>query len=281
MAGLAFRPRFLLRDRHRLLAAGGVVRADLRADAVLERRDDLAARRVVLRVRREDEHHVQSETDRIALNLDVAFLEDVEQADLNLASQIGQLVDCEDAAVRPRQQAVMHRQLVGEVEAGLRRLDRIDVADHVGDRDVGRRELLHEARLARQPGDRHVVAFRADARPACSAQRRERIVVDLTAGDHRDLFVEQIDQAAEDAALRLTAQAEQDEVVPRQDRVHELRDDRLVVSDDAGKQPIAGVELPHEVVADLLLHRPGPGAGVLAQVTEGLNQGRHESILLH
>ena len=274
-------PRLLRRDRHRVVARDGIVRPDLRADAVLERRDDLAARRVVLRVRREDEQHVQPEADRIPLNLDVAFLQDVEQADLNLAGQVGQLVDREDAAVRPRQQAVVHRQLVGQVEAGLRRLDRIDVADHVGDRDVGRRELLHEARLARQPGDRHVVALRADARAARRAERRERIVVDLTAGNHRNLFVQQIDQAAQDAALRLTAQAEQDEVVPRQDRVHELRDDRLVVSDDAGKQPIAGVELPHEVVADFLLHRTGPGARLLAQVTEGLDQGRHNPILLH
>ena len=37
--------------------------------------------------------------------------------------------------------------------------DRIDVADHVGDRDVRCRELLDEARVARQPRDRQRVAF--------------------------------------------------------------------------------------------------------------------------
>ena len=66
--------------------------------------------------------------------------------------------------------------------------------------------------------DRQRVAFAGDARPARGAERRQRVVVDLAAGHDRNLFVEQIDQAAQDAALGLAAQAEQDEVVPRQDR---------------------------------------------------------------
>jgi hypothetical protein len=59
--------------------------------------------------------HVERQPDRIALDLDVAFLQDVEQADLDLAGEIGQLVDREDAAVGARQQPVVHRQLVGEL----------------------------------------------------------------------------------------------------------------------------------------------------------------------
>ena len=79
------------------------MRADFRADTILERRDDLTARRVVLRVRREHQHDVELETDWIALNLDVAFLKNVEQANLDFSGKIRQLVDGEDAAVRPRQ----------------------------------------------------------------------------------------------------------------------------------------------------------------------------------
>ena len=94
--------------------------------------------------------HVERQAHRVALDLDVAFLQDVEQADLDLAGEIGQLVDGEDAAVGARQQAVVHRQLVGELQAGARRLDRIDVADHVGDRHVRRRQLLDVA-LRRGP----------------------------------------------------------------------------------------------------------------------------------
>src|SRR5439155_21047137 len=101
---------------------------------------------------------------------------------LNLAGEIGQLVDGEDAAVRPRQQAVVHRELVRQIQTRLRRLDRIDVAEHVGDGDVGRRELFDEAEVARQPRDGRVVALQRDARAAGAAQRRVRIVVNLAAG---------------------------------------------------------------------------------------------------
>jgi hypothetical protein len=151
------RPRLLQRDGDALVHRLRVVRHDLRADAVLQRRDDLAARRVVLGVRREDEQHVQRQADRVAFDLDVAFLHDVEQADLDLAGEVRQLVDGEDAAVRARQQAVVDGQLVGQDVPAARGLDGIDVADDVGDRDVRRGQLLDEARIAR-PSDGRVVA---------------------------------------------------------------------------------------------------------------------------
>ncbi len=207
-----------------MLPRRGVVRADLGADPILERRDDLAARRVVLGVRREDHQDVERQADRVALNLDVTFLQDVEQADLDLARQVRQLVDREDAAVRARQQPVVHRQLVAEAQAGARRLDRIDVADHVGDRHVRGCELLDVAVLARQPRDRQRVSLGPHARAARAADGRERVIVDLAARHHRNLGIEQIGERPEQPALGLAAEAEQDEVVARQNRVGDLRD---------------------------------------------------------
>src|SRR5262249_38165901 len=72
-------PRFLLRDVHAEVDRGRIVRHDLAADAILERRDDFAARRVVLGVGREAELYVEGEADGIALDLHVAFLHHVEQ----------------------------------------------------------------------------------------------------------------------------------------------------------------------------------------------------------
>ena len=93
-----------------------IVRHDLGADAILQRRDDLSARRVVFRIRRKHEHHIERQTHRITLNLHVAFLHDVEETDLNLAGEIGQLVDRKDAAIRARQQTVVNRQLVATAD---------------------------------------------------------------------------------------------------------------------------------------------------------------------
>ena len=71
-------------------------------------------------------------------------------------------------------------------------------------------------------------------------------------GTTANLLVEQIDEPAQDAALGLSAQSEQNEVVLRENRVDELRDDGVVVADDAGEQRFAGLQLAHEVVADFL-----------------------------
>ena len=138
-----------------------VVGADLRAEAVLQRRDDAAAVRVVLGVGRREQHEVERQADLVAADLDVALLEHVEQADLDALGEVGQLVDGEDAAVGARDEAVVQRELVGEV-AALGDLDRVDLADEVGDRGVGRGQLLAEAAVAVHPLDRRVVAVLGD-----------------------------------------------------------------------------------------------------------------------
>jgi hypothetical protein len=82
-------PRFLLRDVHTEFDTRGIVRHDLAADAVLERRDDLAARRVVFGVGGEAEQHVELEAHGIAFDLHIPFLHDVEQPTCTLPARSG------------------------------------------------------------------------------------------------------------------------------------------------------------------------------------------------
>ena len=152
---LASRPEALLLladDGDLVLERARVVGPDLGPEAVLERRDDPPARGVVLRVGDGDDVQVEREPDREAADLDVALFEDVEQADLDALGQVGQLVDRDDAAIGARDQPVVEGQLVGQV-AALGDLDRVDLADEVGDRDVRRGQLLAVAAIARQPVD--------------------------------------------------------------------------------------------------------------------------------
>ena len=104
-------PSFLGGDGDAFIDSGGIVGANLRADAVFERGDDLAASGVVLRIGSEDQRHVEGQAHGVAFNLHVAFLHDVEQAHLDFSRQIGQLVDGEDAAIGAGQQAVVHGEL--------------------------------------------------------------------------------------------------------------------------------------------------------------------------
>jgi hypothetical protein len=79
--------------------------------------------------------------------------------------------------------------------------------------------------------------------------------MDLAARHHRQLLVEQRRERAQDAAFRLTAQPEQDEIVPRQNRVDDLRNNRLFVTDDPGEERVAAFELLNEVVANFVFDR--------------------------
>src|SRR2546430_9908796 len=89
-------------DLHLFADAQRIVRSYLRAEAILERRDDAAARRVVLGVRAGDDEQIERQPHAVPADLDVLLFHDVEQADLNALSEVGQLVDAEDAPVRAR-----------------------------------------------------------------------------------------------------------------------------------------------------------------------------------
>ena len=232
-----------------------VVGADLAAEAVLQRRDDAAAVRVVLGVGRRHEQHVERQPDLVAADLHVALLEHVEQADLDALGEVGQLVDGEDAAVRPRHEAVVQRQLVGQV-AALGDLDRVDLADEVGDRRVGCRQLLAEAVVAVHPRDRRVLAVLGHEVAGVAGDGRVGIVVDLAAGDDRHPLVEEAGERADHARLRLAALAEEDDVVAGEEGVLELREHGLLVAEHALEQRLAGRDAGHGVGADLLLDGP-------------------------
>src|SRR5690606_12706861 len=99
------------------------------------------------------EQDVQRQAHREALDLDVAFLHDVEQGNLHLACEVRQLVHGEDAAVRTREETVVDGALVTQRSPEPGRPDGVYVPDDVRDRGVGGRELLEVPGLTRQPGD--------------------------------------------------------------------------------------------------------------------------------
>ncbi len=236
-----------------LVERPGIVRAYLRPEPVLQRRNYPAAVGVVLRVRAGHQHHVQRQHDAVALYLDVTLLHQVEQAHLDALGQVGQLVYAEDAPVGARNQPVVDGQLIGQV-APLGDLDRIDLAYQVGHRDVRRRQLLGVAFVARHPLYGRAVAVLLDALLAGRADGSERVAVQLAARHHRNLVVQQRHQAADEPRLRLAPLAEQDYVLAREHCVLQLRNHALVEAHYPRKQVVRLLDLANEVLADLLLH---------------------------
>src|ERR1043165_9466139 len=232
-----------------------IMRRDFGADAIFQRRADLAARRVVLRIRRKHQHHVERQSHRITLNLHVALLHDVEEANLDFAGEVRQFIDREEAAIRARQKTIVNRELVAEQVAAFGRLDGIDIADDIGNGHVGRRQLLDEARVATDPVDMRGVTVQLNRLPPRRADGITRIVVDFRAGDDRDVFVKQIRKLTDDSALRLTAQPQQNQIAQREDCIDELWHNRLVITNDPGKKSFAPLEFANQVRAHLVFDR--------------------------
>ena len=183
--------RLLLHDLDAQLPLAGIVRVDHRADAVLELRDHLAAAVVGGRVGGEEDQHVDVEADRVAADLHVALFEDVEQPHLHQLVQLRQLVDGEDPAVHPRDQAEVQG-LLGRHARAAGQLGRVDLADDVGElgargQPLGITVLAAATRrwgscpravspsssLAR-PGDRAVGVFVDRARRECRGRASPR-----------------------------------------------------------------------------------------------------------
>lgn len=91
-----------------------VVCEDLCAYAVFEWCDDGAAVGVVFGVGGEDELDIEWYADVEATYLDVSFLEDIEECDLEACLEVGQLVDDEYESVAAGYEPVVDGVLVGE-----------------------------------------------------------------------------------------------------------------------------------------------------------------------
>src|SRR5579862_8644941 len=102
------------------------MRFDFRADPVFQRSDDLSACRVVFGIGGKNHRDIQGKTNRVAFNLNVALLHDVEQSDLNLACQIRKLIDRENSSIGSRKKAVMHTELAADGMSTFCGLDGID-----------------------------------------------------------------------------------------------------------------------------------------------------------
>ena len=74
---------------------------------------------------------------------------------------------------------------------------------------------------------------------------------------HRDPFVEQPGEAADDAGLGLAALAEEDHVVTGEEGVLQLGQDGVLVANEAGDDRLTGRDAPGRVAADLLFDRDG------------------------
>src|SRR5215472_6457777 len=227
------------------------MRTNLRTDAVFQRCDDLAARGVVLGIRAEDERNVQRQPHRVALNLHVAFLHDVEKSNLNLAREIGELVDGEDAAIGARKQPIVHGVFAAQFVSALRRFNGIDVADQVGDGHIGGRQLFYITLIRREVRNRRAIRVVGEQLATAAADRLVGIVVDLAAANVGKLWIEERGQGAQNTALGLTAQAKQNEIMARENGINDLRHDGVVISDNAGKDWATAAKACDEIVAQL------------------------------
>ena len=182
------------------------MRTNLRANAVFERRHNLAARGVVFRVGGEDDRHVELQPNGVAFNLYVAFLHDVEQRDLNLAGEVRNFINGEDAAICAGQQSIVHGQFGAKLLSGARSLNGVYVADEVGYGYVWGSKLFDVAVFRSHPRDGGILTLLRENILAVARQRRVGIVAQLGSGNVGNLGIEQSRQRTQNAALGLSTQ---------------------------------------------------------------------------
>src|SRR5215831_10165775 len=169
---------------------------DFRTNAVLQGCNDFAPSSVVFGVRGKNDNDVERQPYRVALNLNVPFLHDIEQTDLNFSGKIRQLIDGEDTAVRTWEQAVVDAQLAADRMSPFCRLDRIDISDNVGNGYVRCSEFFDIAFVPTPILDRRSVALFLNEIATSPAYRTERIVVNLTTGNNGQRFIQEVGKTA-------------------------------------------------------------------------------------
>ena len=81
-----------------------------------------------------------------------------------------------------------------------------------------------------------------------------RVVADFRAFDERQVLVQQRGQQADEFGLGLAAQTEQNEIVPGQNGIHDLRRDGLFIADNARKQRFFSLQAADQVFSNFVLY---------------------------
>src|SRR5947209_8602022 len=134
------------------------------------------------------------------------------------------------------------------------RLDRIHVANQISDSHIGRGKFFYVAIIGRQVRDGSLVALARNQLVAALADGLVRVIADLATGNVRQLGIEQCGQGAKDTALGLSAQAEQNKVVPGKNGVHQLGDDCVFIANDAGKNSFAAAQTCNQIFAEFIFY---------------------------
>ena len=129
---------------------------------------------------------------------------------------------------------------------------RVDFPDDVGELGPGRQPLGVPVRAV-PPGDRGVVAVRLEESLARARDRVVRVLVHgrLGAREVRELGIQEAGEQAHESALGLALLAEEEHVVPGENRVDDLGDHRIVVADDAGEEIVAALQGRDQILTDL------------------------------
>src|SRR5215217_3376637 len=133
----------------------------------------------------------------------------------------------------------------------------IDVADDIGNGDIGGCEFFYKTCVTTDPIERGHLTILRQRLPPISGDRAQWVVVHFGTGDDWYALIEQISQQANDAALCLPAKAKQNDVMPRQNGVNQLRNNGVLVAHDAGKQLLAAAQFSYEIATQLILDREG------------------------
>ena len=152
----------------------------------------------------------------------------------------------------------MHGEFAAEFVTAAGGFDRIDVADQIGNRHIWRSKFFDVAIFRRKIVDLRGVAAFVDQVATRAAERRVGIVVDLASCDIGQLRIEQTSERSQNAALCLTAQSEQDEIVPRKHGIDDLRNHGVFVAYDSGEHCFfSAAQTRDQVLAQFIFHTTG------------------------
>lgn len=104
-------------------------------------------------------------------------------------------------------------------------------------------------------GDRRWVDRRPLLRSASGRYRRweRKDHLDFAARDNRHFGVQEFSQSTQDAALGLATQPQKNEIVLGKESINDARCHRILVTDNARKEFLAGGELSNQIIAEFIL----------------------------
>ena len=168
--------------------------------------------------------------------------------------QVGQFINYKNAAVASWNDTIVNYLFVGKAESQVGGFYRVNIANQIRHTYIRRCQLFAVAFASVNPFNRCIVTSLQNDIPSKFRDWPKRIIINITAGDHWNMFIEKFRHLSGHTCFSLSTQTQKQNIMFAQQRSFYIRYHRVFIPENAAECFFLCLQFFYEVLANFFFY---------------------------